>query len=91
MPYGQVIVSTTPTQIVTYNPKRTTLIVRNVSGSDCYISDSQQNITSKGFLLSVGEVISFVKKDGDQPEYPLYAQTTTGTADIRWIEQYGEG
>jgi len=89
MPFRQVKVTTEPTQICPYDPKRSTITIRNVAGSACYISDSQVDILSKGFPLAVGEVLSLVKKDGDQPEYALWGQTSTGEADIRVIEQYG--
>jgi len=90
MPFRQVTVGTTVTNIVPYNEKRSTIIIRNVSGSTCYIHDSQVDVISKGFPLDVGDVLSLIKKDGDQPEYALYGQTSTGTADLRIIEQYGE-
>ena len=90
MPFRQVKVTTEPTQICPYEPKRSTIVIRNVGGSSCYVSDSQVNITTSGFLLGVGEALALVKRDGDQPEYALWGQTETGEADIRIIEQYGE-
>ena len=90
MPFRQVTVSTTPTQIAPYNPKRSTIVIRNVAGAVCYISDSEVAIVTKGFPLNVGEALSLVRRDGDQPEYALWGQTAADTADLRVIEQFGE-
>jgi len=90
MAYRRVIVGTAPTLIAPYNPKRDVLVIRNYSGSTCFIHDSQTDITTQGFPLAESEVVSFLEKDGDEPSVEVWGQTLSGTADIRVYESFRE-
>jgi hypothetical protein len=90
MAYRKVTVGTVPTPIAAYNPKRDILVLRNYSGSLCFIHDSEANITAEGFPLDVGGIVSFLEKDGDEPSVELWGQTESGTADVRVYESFKE-
>lgn len=83
-------ITTTTTQIVPYNAKRTTLLIKNQSGQTIFVSTDQTEITTRGYPLAVGEFMAAVKVDGDVPELQMYAATSVGTSDVRIVETYEE-
>lgn len=90
MGFRKVVVGTTPTLVLSFNPRRVCWTIKNYSGSTAFISENPANIVSEGFPLGVGEFISYIKKDGDSPEYAIYAQTESGTAELRVQESFSE-
>jgi hypothetical protein len=83
MSYRAITVTTNPTVIASYNPRRISLTIVNVGNNDVYISIDPQNIVANGFPLSPGMILTLVREDGDKAEYAFYAQTLTGTAELR--------
>jgi hypothetical protein len=83
-------VDTSVIQIVPYNEKRTTLLIRVESGGPCYISNDPTDVQTKGYPLYTGEYISFLKRDGDIPEFELFAVSPGGITVLKIIEGYGE-
>jgi len=94
MAFRKVSVGTEPTQVASYNPRRVCITIINYSGSTCFIDTDTKNITSEGFPLAVGSIMSLIKRDGDHPEEALWGQCESGTADLRvqesWSEEGGE-
>ena len=83
-------VTTTAKQIATYNAKRKSLVITNTSTDAVYIAEDHDGVTSKGFPLNQNDVIGFTARDGDQPELQLFAQTSSGTSDLRIVERFGD-
>jgi hypothetical protein len=83
-------VSTSVVQIVPYNEARTTLLIRVESGGPCFISNDPMDVQTKGYPLYSGEYISFLRRDGDIPEFELFAVSPTTTTVLKIIEGYGE-
>ena len=83
MSYRAVTVSTTPTIIASYNPRRISLTILNYSSTTVFISINPTNIISEGFPIDPGVVITLAREDGDNPEYAFYAQTISGYAELR--------
>jgi len=83
-------VSSETIQIVPYNEARTTLLIRVESGGPCYISNDPKDVQTKGYPLNTGEYISFLRRDGDIPEFELFAVSPTATTVLKIIEGYGE-
>ena len=54
MPVRTVTVGTTPTQVMAYNNRRTTVSLTNVGTATIYLSDSQTDITNQGYPIEVG-------------------------------------
>jgi hypothetical protein len=90
MGYRKVTVGTTPTIVVPFNPKRTGVVIYNPGPTIVYVSDKQTNIVEEGFPVGTGVYLGWVKVDGDETEYALYAQVESGTQDIRVQESFGE-
>ena len=89
MAYRPVTVSTTVTQIASYNEKRRALVIYNNSSSTLYISNDPQDIVARGLPVGGGVAISLVASEGDEPHLALYGQMTAGTADVRVVEGFG--
>jgi hypothetical protein len=83
MSYRAITVSTTPTVIASYNPRRISLTIVNVGNNDVYVSIDPQNIVTNGFPISPGMILTLVREDGDKAEYAFYAQTLTGKSELR--------
>jgi hypothetical protein len=89
MPIRKVIVGTTAERIVDYNPKRTSLLIQNASGSDVYIYPGPKGITENGLVLVAGQAFSInILTEKTETKNVWYAQTTTGTADVRIFEDF---
>lgn len=74
MPTRQVTVPTTVVQILAFNPTRTSVTIRNLSGSDVFISHDRVDLPTKGFRLNIGDAISLSRPLGDEPELEMNAQ-----------------
>jgi|YNPMSStandDraft_1061717.scaffolds.fasta_scaffold30139_3 hypothetical protein len=83
-------VSSEVIQIVPYNEVRTTLLIRVESGGPCYVSNDSKDVQDKGYPLNTGEYISFLRRDGDIPEFELFGVAPTTPAVLKIIEGYGE-
>jgi hypothetical protein len=89
MPIRREIVDTTAKRIVDYNPKRTSLLIQNASGSDVYIYPGPKEITAKGLVLMAGQAFSInILTEKSETKNAWYAQTLTGTADVRIFEDF---
>jgi len=83
MSYRAITVTTTPTVIASYNPRRISLTIVNVGNNDVYISIDPQNIIANGFPIPSGMILTLTREDGDKAEYAFYAQTLTGSSELR--------
>lgn len=83
MPFFKVVVTTQPTRILPFNPRRKTVTIINLGDYRIFISQNPTNIISEGFPIYPLEGITLDEEDGDEPEYALYAQTETGEVDVR--------
>jgi len=89
MPLRQETVGTTAKRIVDYNPKRTSLLIQNASGSDVYIYPGPKDVTAKGLVLMAGQAFSInILTEKTETKNAWYAQTLTGTADVRIFEDF---
>jgi len=89
MPLRQETVGTTAKRIVDYNPKRTSLLIQNASGSDVYIYPGPKDVTEKGLVLMAGQAFSInILTEKTETKNAWYAQTLTGTADVRIFEDF---
>jgi len=90
MPFRQETATTTAQQVVAYNSKRSTCVIRNASGATVYISNDVVGIVSAGWPLAPGDFVGFIRKDGDDSAAAIYAQTAAATTDLRIQESFGE-
>ena len=88
MAFRKVSVGTVVVQLASFNPKRVAISIVNASGEKAFIHTNQVEVTTEGWPLAPDASISFIKADGDHPEEALFAQTTTGTADLRVQESW---
>lgn len=78
-------------QILPYNPRRVTLLIRVIEGTGIYISHERGNVDATGMLLLYGDALSFNKAWGDETELELNAMNTTANeAKIAIWESYGK-
>ena len=89
MPFRQATATTTPEQVVAFNPKRSTCVIRNASGAVCYISNDQANVVASGWPLAANDFVSFIKAWGDDTAAAIYVQTAALTSDLRIQESFG--
>ena len=85
--YYMIEVGTTPTMIVNYDPKRTSLIIYNNSSVNVYIGSDTSITTNDGFILTPGSYLAFSKGFGDDPRLVRYAIVESGTAELRIHEE----
>ena len=88
MAYRKVMVGTEIKQLVSYNPKRLSLVIYNFGTDRIFISDNPTNVLDEGFPLEAGASISFHKAFGDRPEVALWGIAASGCQDIRIVEGY---
>jgi hypothetical protein len=89
MPIRREIVGTTAKRIVDYNPKRTSLLIQNSSGSDVFIYPGPKGVAEKGLVLMAGQAFSInILTEKTETKNAWYAQTITGTADVRIFEDF---
>ena len=90
MPVRTVTVGTTPTQVMAYNNRRTTVSLTNVGTATIYLSDSQTDITNQGYPIEVGGAYDMLRALGDQPNLQWFAEVAAATQEIRIIESFGD-
>jgi hypothetical protein len=89
MPIRREIVDTTAKRIVDYNPKRTSLLIQNASGSDVYIYPGPKEVAEKGLVLMAGQAFSInILTEKTETKNAWYARTTAGIADVRIFEDF---
>jgi hypothetical protein len=90
MPFRQWTATTTAQQVVAFNAKRSTIVIRNASGATVYISIDSTGVVTAGWPLAPGDFVGFIQRDGDDSAAAIYAQTAAATTDLRIQESYGE-
>lgn len=90
MPSRPVTVGTTPTLLLPYNPKRTSVSIFNEDTAAVFIGEDQTGLLARGSPITAGGAISFVRAFGDTPQDILFGISSAGGADVRILEQFGE-
>lgn len=90
MPSRPVTVGTTPTLLLPYNPKRTTVAIFNEDAAAVFIGEDQAGLLARGSPITAGGAVSFVRALGDTPQDILFGISSAGGADVRILEQFGE-
>lgn len=85
--YNQIDVNTTVTRIIPSNPRRTSLVIRNIGDYNIYLGTDNQVTTTNGFKIAPGNIVSFSKDFGDNPELEFYAIAESGASRIAYLEQ----
>jgi hypothetical protein len=88
--FYQASVGTSVVQIVSYNRGRSGVLVRNYSGATCFVSPDGSDPLTTGYPVAEGEFLALLRTEGDAPELQLYGQCSSGTADLRIVESFGE-
>ena len=88
MPFSQTTVGVAAIQIAPFNKLRLGITIRSLGVAQCFISNDRVNIAAQGFPIAIGEYLTLLERDGDDPAAALYAITAAGTADLRIIESY---
>lgn len=89
MPINVFDIDTTYRKILTYDSKRTSIIIRNMSSiTDVYISYEPIQDLNKSFLLAPQDGLSLNKFFGDQVDLEMWAFTMSGTAKLAVIVYY---
>lgn len=85
------VVTNTPSQIVPYNPKRTSLVIwNNDAASNAYLGSDASMTASNGLPLLPSTGYSFLKGMGDDPRLAFFALGPAAGVEIRWFEMTGE-
>ncbi len=90
MPSRAVTVGTAPTQLLPYNPKRTSVAIFNEDTAAVFIGEDQGGLLDQGSPIQAGGAISLVRALGDSPQDILFGISSAGGADVRVLEQFGE-
>lgn len=90
MPSRPVTVGTTPTLLLPYNPKRTTVAIFNEDAAAVFIGEDQTGLLARGSPITAGGAVSFVRALGDTPQDILFGISSAGGADVRILEAFGE-
>ena len=83
------IVTTTSTKLISQNPKRTSLLVDNLSAQTVFDGLDVGLTTGKGTTIGVGETKIWSQEFGDDPTLARFFIVAAGTADIRIEEGFG--
>jgi len=70
--YTQEKVTTTPREIITTNPKRTSAWIHNLGTDKVYIGSDNQVSTITGFPIVPGQSITIAEAFGDDPTLPRW-------------------
>ena len=83
-------IGTTPKRIVNYDPKRTSLIIRNVSGTaKVYLGSDVGVTTSTGIEIPPGAVFKVDSKAGGPASLEFYAVSDSANAEVAIAEFRG--
>ena len=85
-----VVVGTTVTPLLSYNPRRTTVAVFNEDSATVFIGEDQANLLAQGSPITAGGALTFVAALGDTPDRQMFGISAAGGADVRILEQFGE-
>jgi hypothetical protein len=90
MPMRAVTVTTSVTEIADYNPQRVAFALQNNGTVRVFVSHDPINVLTQGWPVDPGVMLSFSVADGDQPWLRFFAQTATGTAELRIYEGFSK-
>lgn len=77
-------------KLVSYNNRRTSLLIQVISGGSVNIAENSPDATAGGIQLTVGDVFSRVRSLGGQPELDIFAIRATVDAIVGIVEDFGE-
>jgi len=84
-----VTVGTEVKRIVGYSATRTVVMIFNNSDQTVYIGTGEGLTTENGFPIAPNQALVLAREFGDDPTLNYYAVVSTGTADLRVWEGYG--
>ena len=90
MPSRPVTVATTPTLLLPYNPRRTSVVIFNEDAAAVFIGEDETSLLTRGSPVTPGGAVAFAAVDGDTPENILFGISAAGGADVRILEQFGK-
>jgi hypothetical protein len=90
MPTRVVTVTTSATQILSYNNQRTTASFTNNGTAVIFVSNDQTGITTNGYPIAVGGALDLIRALGDEPQSLWFASVATATQEMRILEAYGD-
>jgi hypothetical protein len=88
MPMRSATVTTAVTEIADYNPQRVAFALQNNGTVRVFVSHDAVNILQQGWPVDPGVMLSFSVADGDQPWLQFFAQTASGSAELRIYEGF---
>ena len=76
-------------QILSFNPKRVSVIIFNVGNADVWLNENQEDPVLVGIPVPAGGCLILKKAEGDKPERMLYGRCANGlTTELRIWEIY---
>lgn len=84
------VVTTEERMITAYNKRRLSLVIHNNGTARVFVSQDPANIAANGFPLDPGWSIGLQTVEGDEPALPIYGVSSSGSQDVRVVEQYGK-
>lgn len=83
-------ITTTISQVLQFNAKRTGWVVHNLGLSQVFFSDDRSLTALNGFPIPSGGFFARLKVDGDDPRMAVYFLTSVTVATIGISESYEE-
>jgi hypothetical protein len=83
-----VTVTSAVTEIADYNPQRVAFALQNNGTVRVFVSHDAVNVLAQGWPVDPGVMLSFSVADGDQPWLQYFAQTASGSAELRIYEGF---
>lgn len=91
MPIVNFILTTQWQKIVNYSDTRTVIVISNRDPvNPIEITYEPKNPQLAVYTLDPFDVITFIKKLGDETDKAIYARATVGPSLVQVIEQFGE-
>lgn len=90
MPTRPITVDTTPTQILSYNNKRTAASFTNNGTATIFVSEDQNALATNGYPIPVGGALDLVRALGDEPQLEWFGLVAAATQNLRVLESFGE-
>ena len=90
MPSRPETVGTSPTLLLAFNPRRTSVAIFNEDSSSIFIGEDEASLLTRGSPITAGGAITLTAALGGTPELIMFAISAAGGADVRILEQFGK-
>lgn len=90
MPSRSETVGTSATQLLAYNPRRTSVAIFNEDGAAIFIGEDEADLLTEGSPITAGGFLALTTALGGTPAIQMFGISAAGGANVRILEQFGK-